>query len=161
MRGTVADTDDVLEIKNGAGTQTFAVTGAGDIPGNDITGNNIPGSNITATGQTGSTLATVLTPTGTTQTVNWNNGNAQAIDLGSATGDVTLTLTNPVAGFSYQILIIQGATFRDVILPSSVITSNGTAPLTIDITEIDDAYDAITLTFYGGNYIASIAQNFG
>lgn len=73
--------------------------------------------------------ATTLTPSGTTQTVNWNNGNYQNLDLSSATGDVTLTLSNPKTGGIYRLWVTQGATFRDLIFPASVKWPQGQAPI--------------------------------
>jgi hypothetical protein len=35
----------------------------------------------------GRKVATTLTPAGTTETVNWDNGNVQKLDLGSASGN--------------------------------------------------------------------------
>ena len=37
-RGSVADTDDVFEVQNGAGTQTFSVAGDGKVEGTDFNG---------------------------------------------------------------------------------------------------------------------------
>ena len=39
-------------------------------------------------------VAATLTPVGTTQTIDFDLGNIQTLDLSSATGDVTLTLSN-------------------------------------------------------------------
>ena len=61
-----------------------------------------------------------VTPSGTTQTVDFNAGESITIDLNSATGDVTLTLSNAKEGASYLIKAIQGATSRDLIWPASV-----------------------------------------
>lgn len=68
----------------------------------------------------GYTEATTLTPAGTTQTIDFNNGNVQHLNLGSATGTVTLTLSNPAAGSWYYIFVIQGATFRNLTFPAAV-----------------------------------------
>ena len=105
--------------------------------------------------------AATLTPAGTTQTIDFDNGKGQVLDLGSATGDVTLTLSNPVEGNSYIIKIIQGATARDVVLPSTVLLPEGTAPTTLDIPATDNAIDALTLYYDGTNYLAQFAQAFG
>jgi hypothetical protein len=115
-------------------------------------------TSLGAKGQIASELPTSLVPTGTTQTIDHANGNAQVLDLGSATGDVTLTLSNPKSGGSYQIKIIQGATARSVILPSSVKMSNGnTAPHTIVPNTVDNSISILTLTYYGddSSYVAS------
>ena len=56
------------------------------------------------------------TPTGTTATLDLNNGNKQTINLGSASGNVTLTLTIPAGtcSASGRILAVQGATCRNL-----------------------------------------------
>jgi len=114
--------------------------------------------NVTVTSQVGSALPSTLTPAGTTQTIDWDDGNAQVLDLGSATGDVTLTLSNPISGFSYQLKIIQGGTARDVVLPTAVKLSDGTtAPHTLDPNTTDNSISLLTLTYYGDSstYVAS------
>ena len=54
------------------------------------------------------------TPTGTTQTITLNSGNHQTLDLGSATGAVTTTLTVPSSSAAGTIIVLQGATVRDI-----------------------------------------------
>lgn len=104
---------------------------------------------------------TVETPTGTTQTLDWANGPLQELDLGSATGDVTLTLSNPAVGMRYTLLIVQGATARNVVLPSTVLIPGGTAPSTITVTATDDAVDKLSLEWDGTSYHAELTQNYG
>ncbi len=114
--------------------------------------------NVEVTGQSYSTIPATLTPTGTTQTVDFDNGNGQIIDLESATGDVTLTLSNPKAGASYVIKVIQDSTTpRDLVWPASVLWSDGVA---IVITTTGDAEDLVTLFYDGTNYYGSYAQDF-
>ena len=57
---------------------------------------------------------TVSTPSGTTQTVNLDAGNHQTLDLGSASGTVTATLTVPSASSAGTLILLQGATVRNV-----------------------------------------------
>jgi len=121
------------------------------------TSNNLP-----IAGQTYSVLpASPYSPSGTSQIINLNYGNGQVIDLGNASGDVTINLINPKAGASYFIKIIQGATFRDVIFPSTVKFPGQTAPYTLDVTEVDDAIDSVVLFYDGTNFIANFSQNHG
>lgn len=68
----------------------------------------------------GHTQAATVTPAGTSQTLDLNLGNVQKIDLGSASGNVTLTLSNMLAGSEYLILIVQGATPRSLVWPANV-----------------------------------------
>lgn len=63
----------------------------------------------------GSYAVQSLAPSGTTQTIDWSNGNVVLLDLSSATGTVDLTLTNPEEGREdYVIVALQGGTPRDL-----------------------------------------------
>lgn len=101
--------------------------------------------------------AATLVPAGTTQTVDWNNGSSHAIDLDSASGNVTLTLSNPLAGARYKIKVVQGATARNLVWPASVKWAGGVAPI-ISIT--DNAIDLVELYYDGSNYLGTYLQNF-
>lgn len=109
------------------------------ISGHDHTtgkGQQIPTGGIVDGAITNAKLATAirvievatLTPLGTTQTVDFDDGRKQTIDLGSATGNVTVTLSNPVAGETYRIKILQGATARVIVWPASVLWAQGAEP---------------------------------
>lgn len=109
-------------------------------------------------GQMGTPLPATLTPTGTTQTVDWDDGNVQFIDLESATGDVTLTLSNPTSGFSYGLVIQQdGASAVDVVWPAAVLWPGGVAP-TISIG--NDAIDVVTCLYSGTTYKCDRGANY-
>ncbi len=116
--------------------------------------------NVTTTGQFANTNNTVNTPSGTTQTINWNNGNYQTLALTSATGTVTLTLTNPIVGASYILVIKEHASSpKAVTWPSSapdVKWAGGTEPT---ITATNSAIDVVSLVYDGTNYYGSIVQN--
>jgi hypothetical protein len=60
-----------------------------------------------------------LTPTGTTATIDCDAGLLPVIDLGSATGDVTVSTSNCTAGMYLEIRTIQAATARDVTWPGT------------------------------------------
>ena len=96
-------------------------------------------------------IASTLSPSGTTQTIDFNNGNVQTLDLSSASGDVTLTLINPLAGASYTIWVIQGASFIDLVFPATVKWPQGQAPI---LSQSASAIDQITLYYNGSNYFA-------
>lgn len=122
-------------------------------------GNQAGGTNIIVDGaQAYSEHQTTLTPSGTTQTIDFNSGNSVTVDLGSATGDVTLTLSNMQAGASYVILFINGATPRDVVWPASVIWPESAAPI---LTQSNDALDRITIFYDGTNAWADFSSNYG
>jgi len=95
--------------------------------------------------------SSALVPAGTTQTVDCDNGVTQKINLGSATGNVTLTISNAQAGGLYRLFLIQGATARDIIWPASVKWPQGQAPiLSVNSGDID----IVELYFDGSNYYA-------
>lgn len=100
---------------------------------------------------------TTLSPSGTTQTINWSNGASQRLDLGSASGDVTVTLSNPIAGVTYRILVVQGATPRDVVWPAAVLWANGQKLL---LSSTNDAIDKVELYYDGTNYFGDWDQGY-
>lgn len=101
--------------------------------------------------------ATTLTPAGTSDTFDWNNGNVQKIDLDTASGDVTLTLSNPIEGAYYKIFVIQGATARDLIWPASVLWPQGQKPI---LSTTDNYVDVINLYYDGTNYFGDWDLNY-
>lgn len=104
------------------------------------------------------TVASTLTPTGTTQTVDFDLGKFQTIDLESASGNVTLTLSNPLPGQVYRILVIQdSAVPLNLIWPATVKWPGGTAP-TISVGA--NAEDFITLVYNGTSYYGTFEQAF-
>lgn len=100
-----------------------------------------------ALGQAASTLA----PAGTTQTVDLDNGVTQKINLGSASGDVTLTISNAQSGGLYRLFLIQGATARNIIWPASVKWPQGVAAI---LSTGNGDIDIVELYFDGTNYYA-------
>jgi len=127
-----------------------AHTGGGD-------GNTIPTSGLTDYAVTtiklaknyGYTEAAALTPAGTTETIDFNNGNVQNLDVGSASGDVTLTLSNPAQGSIYWIWITQGATARNIIWPGSVKWPQGQEPI---LSVLTGQVDLVKLYYTGTEY---------
>lgn len=90
------------------------------------------------------------TPTGTTQTVDTSTGTVFTLDLGSATGDVTLTFSNPpTTGTAYgmTVKVIQGATARAITWPASVDWPSATAPT---ITTTNDGVDVFVFYTHDG-----------
>jgi hypothetical protein len=108
-------------------------------------------------GQVSTTVATTLAPSGTTQTVNWANSNVQVIDLGSASGNVTLTFSNPASGAAYILKVIQGATARTLTFPAAVIWESGSAMV---LTSTDDAVDIASCTYVGSNYLCNYGSDY-
>lgn len=93
-----------------------------------------------------------------------NSSTALTIDLATGnehkftlTGNVTLTLSNPVAGGRYVIQILTGAGGFTVAWPGTVLWPGGTAPV---ITVGASAIDLITLFYDGTNFFGAFAQDF-
>lgn len=101
--------------------------------------------------------ATPLVPAGTSQAVDFNNGSIQTVDLGSATGDVTLTLANPQAGAVYRLFIIQATVLRDVLWPAAVKWPQGQKLI---LTQTDNAVDMVTLYYDGTSYYGEWQNDF-
>jgi hypothetical protein len=95
--------------------------------------------------------ATTLTPTGTTQTIDFDNGIIQTVDLGSATGNVTLTLSNPQQGAFYLIYFVQGATARTLVWPGTVKWPQAQA---IILSTAEDDVDYVYMYYNGTEYRA-------
>lgn len=95
-------------------------------------------------------FATLLEPPADVQTVDFVNGSIQKLDLQTATGDVTLTLSNPVQGVRYKLLVVQGATPRDLIWPASVKWPQGQKPI---LTQTEDAVDKVELYYDGTSFL--------
>lgn len=93
--------------------------------------------------------AATLAPAGAAQTIDWNDGVIQKLDLGSASGDVTLTLSNPASGSKYRLIVQQGSPARALVWPAAVKWANGQAPI---LSSDDNALDMVELYFDGTNY---------
>lgn len=104
QQGSGSDADDVFCVNNGAGTNTFGVTGAGDITANSFTGDgsgltNLPSSTpfedsfVATGGQTNFTLS--QTPSAAWV---WINGAAQDASTWSISGDDVVLSTPATVG---------------------------------------------------------------
>lgn len=103
------------------------------------------------------TQAATLTPAGSTETIDFDSGMIWFINLGSATGDVTLTLSNPVAGASYKVFLTQGATARDIIWPASVKWPQGQKPI---LSTVNGSTDSVYLYYDGTSFYADWQLNY-
>lgn len=92
---------------------------------------------------------TPLVPPAAIQTINWNNGAIQFLDLETATADVLLTLTNPVKGGSYRLFVTQAAAPLGLTWPANVKWPGAQAPI---LSQLDNEIDQITLYYDGTNY---------
>lgn len=104
-------------------------------------------------------INTALTPSGTSQNIDWTLGNCFSLNLGSASGDVTLTFTAPAGGgiSHLNIKLVQGATARDIEWPAAVKWEDGGEPTW----NADTSKTRILSLFYDGtNYWATSSEVF-
>jgi hypothetical protein len=125
--------------------------------GNVGIGTTSPSAKLQVSGLLVTTLPTALTPSSTAQTIDWSSGNIQTINLSSATGNVTLTFSNAVAGAALAVKVVQGATPYNVVWPASVKWPNGTAPT---ISTTSGAMDLVTFFYDGTYYFGAAGQNY-
>lgn len=110
-----------------------------------------------ASGQFSIAFQSTLTPSGTTQTIDFNSSNNIILDLGSSSGDVTLTLSNPRNGATYRMKILGHDTLsRNITWPADVRWEGGTAPVISNGT----VYDWVELTYDGSVYTGRFWQNY-
>ena len=97
--------------------------------------------NIVAGGQIGGIINDVGA-SGTTKTIDWNDANVQFVDM---TGNVTFTLSNPISGFAYTLVLKQDATgSRTATWPAAVLWPGGTAPT---LSTAANSIDLVTLVY--------------
>lgn len=102
-------------------------------------------------------FATPLVPAGASQAVDFENGSIQLLDLGSASGDVTVSLANPQAGAVYRLFVKQALVPLDVVWPPAVKWPQGQKLI---LTQTDDAVDMVTLYYDGTVYYAEWQNDF-
>jgi hypothetical protein len=98
-----------------------------------------------------------LVASGTAQTINWNNGGSINLDLSSASGNVTLTLQNPVSGAIYRMRVQQGATVRNLTFPAGTVQQGGGGNVYTGIAGVD----FLTVYYNGSAYLVQSALNSG
>ena len=148
---TPTDTDTSIYAANGFLTGARVVTMAG----NNLTFNSTGGlftiqKNLKVEGQSYGDITSV-----SNATVDWDNGNIQSITLPS--GASTYTPTNPQAGATYILKIIQPSAGDGTITwGSSVKWPGATAPT---LTASNAAVDVVTLIYDGTDYLATSVLN--
>jgi len=153
--GTWAPTNHEIEMNVGIGTAFTTAAGLSVMNGNVGIGTWVPAARMQVSGQYDS-IRYNNGSTGGTVTIDWNNGNVQAITLTSSI--TSLTLNNPVAGGRYLVEIKQGTggSFT-VAWPSNVKWPGGTTPT---LTTTAGQTDMITLYYNGTNYAAAPNLNY-
>jgi hypothetical protein len=104
-----------------------------------------------------STTKQTLTPTGTTQTIDWNNGSIVDLVLSSATGNVTLTLLNAQNASVPLIEVTNGATPRNLIFPTGTIQANGGGNVYVGTA---NQKDLIAVLWDGSQFLISVSRNY-
>jgi hypothetical protein len=99
---------------------------------------------------TGSNVQTITPPGGVTLTIDLALGYMCLLSLASASGNVTLTLSNPTAGLINMLVVTQGATLRNLIFPAGTKQSlaGGTTWIPTAISKVD----VITFVYDGSVY---------
>ncbi len=145
---------DVFKVGTPANNELGVWTGDGTIEGDsnltwsgsilDINGDTIVSGNVKVNGQSYSSKQTTkYTPPGAFQ-IDWDLGNVAVVDLGSASGTISVGFSNHKAGASYIIKVIQHDTIpADLDWSTNIKFPGGTAPI---ISTGADAIDVITLT---------------
>jgi len=98
-----------------------------------------------------------LAPTGITQAIDFNESNIVFLDLGDASGNVTVSFSNPAAGAVYVIAITQSATARTITWPAEVKWQDNT-PVVLSTT--NDYIDIVTCVYNGTSYFCNAANNY-
>lgn len=146
-RGTAADTDDVFEVLNGAGSTTFSVDGNGKATGD---GSGLTGVGLTATAteytKTQNFNATTLSDAAT---IAWDASSNQVASVTLAGNRTLGAPTNLVDGATYVLTVKQDATGSRTLAYNVVFKfPGGTAP-TLSTTA--NAVDILTFVSDGTN----------
>jgi len=134
-------------------TRYFANTGVANIPKWDQVNltNGVTGVLPPANGGTGFGVQSPTDPAGTTLTIDFALGNIAKVNLASASGNITLTLNNPLVGQLCMLEVTQGVTARTIIFPSgtkqALIVGNTWTSTGASKT------DVINLYYNGTNYV--------
>lgn len=139
----------------GTAVQPAALTSYLPLSGGALTGAVTSTSTIT-TRQSANTVQSLVV-SGTTQTIDWNNGGSINLDLSSASGNVTLTLQNPVSGATYRMRVQQGATVRNLTFPAGTVQQGDGGNVYTGIAGVD----FLTVYYNGSAYLVQSALNSG
>lgn len=136
-------------------TNTTAIAAKADQSSVDSLSGTVAGHTAAIAAKQDAYGLTTVAASGPTQTIDWSANAAFKVTL---TANCTFTLSNPVAGMTYILQLVQDGTgSRIITLPSAVKHQGGTAPtLTTDA----GAVDVLTLFWDGGQYLANIGKDY-
>jgi len=150
---TVLDDTTVANMVNTLGGATSTGTGGlVRIDGASLTGTVGVSGSLGVTGPAWSRQPSTVTTGGTTFTCDFALGNECVFDAQGSSGNLTATFSNPNAGASYIIKLIQGSSARTYTWPGTAKWPSGTAPT---VTATNDAVDVISCYYDGTNYLCS------
>lgn len=144
---TTSGTNTVTNTTNATTASTGAILCSGGISAV---------KNIVAGGQIGA-IAFATASSSTALTIDWNNSSVQTTSM---TGNCTFTLTNPIAGMSYLLVLTQDGTgSRTLVATSPVVKWKGGVQPTLTTTATTGR-DIISLFYDGTVYWGSAGNNF-
>ena len=120
-------------------------------------------SKLTVYGQIASALPATNTVTGSTASINWDNGNGQVVDLQGTPTTISINLSAPVEGATYFVKLIQGSqtvttiNWNPASILHDVVWPGGVAPTP---TTTNNAIDTVVFFFDGTDYYGNFAQNY-
>jgi hypothetical protein len=151
---TTQDSGYIQANDQGTAYKALALNPAGGNVGIGVTS---PQAKLHITGQVAVAIPAANIPAATTQVIDWSLGNLQVVNLSSATGNVTLILSNPVSGASYGIKVVQGANARNLVWPTEVKWPGG---IPYSVSTVSGAVDFVTLFYDGSTYYAAAGKNY-
>lgn len=142
--GPVSSTDNAVARWSGTGGDTLANSSV-----------TIDGyGTLTTAGQIGASV-NVIASSGSSLDINWNNANIQRITLDA---NCAITFSNPVAGFSYLLILVQDSGGSKLVSSWPTIKWRGGTPPTLSTA--GNAIDMISLVYDGTNYYGGAALAF-
>lgn len=147
VQGQSAQTGDLLQFRDSSLNVLSRVTSGGvhQMDNKDITKyKTVTADSLYSNGNSG-----------TSKTINWNNGQKQKITM---TGNCTFTFTNPLGPCNLVLEVLQDVTGgRTIVWATSVRWSGGAIP---NLTNTANRTDLVSFFFDGTYYLGSIIKNF-
>lgn len=151
VAGTLAAASDLAIATNKF--TVAAATGNTAVAGTLAVTSNLTADKITAGGQIGSEVSTTAS-SGASLAINWNTANIHRITL---TDNCTFTFSNPVAGFSYVLILTQDGTGNRLVNWPSIKWRGASAPT---LSTAGGTTDVISLLYDGVDYYGGASLSF-